>query len=104
MVATVVDATTNGAGVKQDASIQGGTATAHAAAPPSTITTTRRVNVNFTGDAYEVLEQLAASRGKSISDVLRDAVALERWIEENRQAGARILIERDGKTRELVWL
>ncbi len=100
MAATARDASVE----KKDARIEGRTATTHAAAPPGAITTTRRVHVNFTGEAYETLEQLAASRGKTISDVLRDAVTLERWLEENRRAGARILIERDGKTRELVWV
>ena len=41
--------------------------------------TTHRVNVNFSDDAYETLREIARSRNKTISEVLRDAIALERW-------------------------
>ncbi len=37
-----------------------------------------------------------------MAEVLRDAVQLEKWVEDARSEGARILIERDGNIRELV--
>lgn len=62
----------------------------------------RRVNVNFSPDTYAALESLALKKGKSVSDVLRDAIALERWFEETRGEGGRVLVERDGQVRELL--
>lgn len=65
--------------------------------------TTHRVNVNFSDDAYETLKEIARSRDKTISEVLRDAIALERWYEDTKQEGARVLVEReDGQLREIV--
>lgn len=63
---------------------------------------THRVNVNFSEQAYQSLEDLARKTGKSMSDVLRDAIALKVWFENTRQEGGRVLVERDGKLRELL--
>jgi hypothetical protein len=62
-----------------------------------------RLNVNFSGEAYDTLVQLAKARGTSMSEVLRAALALEKWLEETRREGGRILVERDGTLREVVW-
>jgi hypothetical protein len=62
----------------------------------------RRVNVNFSESVYQALEELAHKCGKSMAEVLRDAVALEVWAQQAVEEGARILIERDGERRELV--
>jgi hypothetical protein len=64
--------------------------------------TIHRVNVNFSEGVYSDLENLAESRGKSKADVLRDAIALERWFDEARREGSRILIDRDGDVREII--
>jgi predicted CopG family antitoxin len=65
--------------------------------------TTHRVNVNFSDDAYEVLTEMARRKGKSISEVLRDAIALEKWFEDTKEEGGRVLVERDnGQMREIV--
>lgn len=62
----------------------------------------RRVNVNFSDDAYQTLEELAASKGKPVTHVVRDALALEKWFEDTRREGGRVLVERDGKAREVI--
>lgn len=65
--------------------------------------TSHRVNVNFSEGAYASLQRLAERRGKSISEILRDAIAFESWYQETADSGGRILIEReDGSLRELV--
>jgi len=62
-----------------------------------------RVNVNFSDNAFKDLESLARTKGKTMSEVLRDAIALERWFEETRQAGSKVLVEQsDGRVREVV--
>jgi predicted DNA-binding protein len=60
-----------------------------------------RVNVNFAESTYAALEDLAKRKGKTKAEVLRDAIALEKWFQDTREQGAKILVERDGKTREL---
>lgn len=64
--------------------------------------TTHRVNVNFSEGTYGDLEEIARSRGKTKAEILRDAIALERWFDEARREGNRILIERDGDVREII--
>jgi predicted DNA-binding protein len=64
--------------------------------------TSHRVNVNFSESAYETLDELARRRGKTMSEVLRDAISLEKWFEDTRSEGGRVLIERDGEAREII--
>jgi len=63
---------------------------------------TRRVNMNLPQKTYDELEKLAAEKGKTLSEVIRDALALELWFEETRDKGGRVLVERNGKAREIV--
>jgi predicted transcriptional regulator len=64
---------------------------------------THRVNVNFSDDAYNTLKEIAHSRDKTISEVLRDAIALEQWYESTKQEGGRVIVElEDGRVREVV--
>ena len=63
---------------------------------------TRRINVNFSQSAYETLEQLGGAKGKSMSEVLRDAIQLEKWLTDAKAEGWHVLLEKDGRVRELV--
>ena len=41
---------------------------------------TRRVNGNFSDEAYDALVELARAKSKTISDVLREAIAFEKYL------------------------
>jgi hypothetical protein len=58
--------------------------------------------IEFSEEAYAALEKLAQERGVPITEVLRDALSHEQWIDELRKANARVLVERDGERSELV--
>jgi hypothetical protein len=62
----------------------------------------RRFHVNFSGEAFETLADLASRKGKTMSEVLRDAIALEKWFDQTQREGGRILVERDGRMHEVV--
>ncbi len=62
----------------------------------------RRVNVNFSEEVYGSLDKLAKRKGKTLSEVLRDAIALETWFDDAKSEGSHILIERDGKIHEVI--
>jgi hypothetical protein len=63
----------------------------------------RRVNVYFSEQVFEELTKIAEERGKTLSDVLRDAVTLEKYAFDTAQAGGRLLVEKpDGETREII--
>jgi hypothetical protein len=63
----------------------------------------RRVNVDFSNDAYEVLTNIAQRKGQTVSGVLRDALALEKLYDDTVLKNGRILVEReDGSLREVI--
>lgn len=61
-----------------------------------------RVNVNFSHSAYTTLQDLAQRKGKTMSEVLRDAIALEKWFDETYRQGGHILLEMPGGSRREV--
>lgn len=64
---------------------------------------THRVNVNFSDAAYSTLETLARDQSKSMSEVLRDAIALEHWFQGVYANGGRVIVEEpNGRRREIV--
>jgi metal-responsive CopG/Arc/MetJ family transcriptional regulator len=63
---------------------------------------TKRINMNLSQKTYDELAKLANEKGKTLSEIIRDALALELWFEETRKEGGRILVERGGKAREIV--
>lgn len=65
----------------------------------------KRVNVNFSDDAYGALEELARRRSTTMAEVLRDAIAREWWFEEEvRGKNLRLLVdEGDGNIRQIVF-
>lgn len=64
---------------------------------------THRVNVNFSEDAYEELAQIAKRRQKKVSDVVREAIAFEKWYQDTVDSGAHVLVERrNGRYQEVV--
>jgi hypothetical protein len=68
----------------------------------ATQSATRRVNVNFSSSAYEALSRLAARKGVSMSEALRQAIALDDYLTSAQSDGARLLLERSGQVSELV--
>lgn len=53
-------------------------------------------------DALRALQAIAARREISIEEALVQAVATEKFIEDQERAGAKLLIEKNDKLRELV--
>lgn len=65
----------------------------------------RQLHVNFSDGAYESLQELCEAQSKTMTEVLRDAITLERWVQQIRDEGGRLLVEqRDGSRREVILL
>lgn len=63
----------------------------------------RRVNANFTEQTYSTLEELSAKTGHSMSEVLRDSIAVYKWFIDARAQGLHVLVEGPrGSVRELI--
>lgn len=72
--------------------------------PESSAARVHRCNVNFSDQAWGVLNDLAARKGKTLSDVLRDALATEKWLTDLHDSGEKLIVEkRDGTLKELVF-
>jgi hypothetical protein len=54
------------------------------------------VTANLPKPAVEVLQQLAAKRKTTSTEILRHAISLEKQLEDELSEGARILIEKEG--------
>ncbi len=64
----------------------------------------KQINVRFFGPTLEEIEELERITGKTVSEILRESVHLNNWVQKERKSGARILIERPGSDlREVVF-
>jgi hypothetical protein len=63
-----------------------------------------KLTVALPVEAIDTVEKLAKESQKTKTQVLREAIALKAFIEQERaQPGTRILIERDGEIRPLIF-
>jgi hypothetical protein len=62
----------------------------------------QRMHLVFSDSMYSVLKRLSEERGVSMADVLRAAIGKEKWFEETRREGGRVLVERNGIVREVI--
>jgi hypothetical protein len=64
---------------------------------------TRRISVNLPQEEVDALQKISQARHITLTDALRRAIAMERFIEETLERGAKLLIEEPDKTvRELL--
>jgi predicted transcriptional regulator len=62
-----------------------------------------KTSVNLSDDAVEALRQVAKERNTTMTEVLRHAVSLEKFVHDESRKGSKILVEKpDGNFRELL--
>lgn len=61
-----------------------------------------RRHIYLSDSASTLLDDLCAKTGKSTSEVVADAARFYRWSLEVRAQGGRIIVEREGKQREVI--
>lgn len=76
-----------------DASAQGENPAVQERSPRSK----KRLNLDLTPEAYELLQKLADESGKNMADVLRTGLALYGIAQEESRKGRSLAIEEDGK-------
>lgn len=63
---------------------------------------TKRVNVIFSNDQYQTLQDLATKQGISLSDALRQAINVSKLVvDANEDKDTRVLIDKGGRVQEL---
>jgi hypothetical protein len=63
----------------------------------------RRLSVNVAPDVGDAIDQLAKRHGTTITDVIRRAVSIYKYIDDETTVGARILVEDKGTIREVKF-
>jgi hypothetical protein len=64
--------------------------------------TTDGLTVVFSEATYNAVQKLAERRDKTVSEYIREALALQKWFDNKRAAGWRILTEKGGRVREVL--
>jgi predicted transcriptional regulator len=62
-----------------------------------------KTSVNLSDDAVNALREVAKERNTTMTEVLRHAVSLEKFVHDETKQGSKILVEKsDGNFRELL--
>lgn len=62
-----------------------------------------KFNVNFSDGVYQLVGEMALDRGITMSDVIRDAVSICAWMDDELRTGHKILVDRgNGVVQEIV--
>lgn len=61
------------------------------------------MTVNLPAEAIGALRELARRRGIPMTEVLRRAVLLEKYLEDATQRGEKVLLQNGKDTRELIF-
>ena len=62
-----------------------------------------RFNVDFSDEANAVLDKMAARHNTTKADMIRRAIALQKWFDETRDSDSKIIVELDdGRQREII--
>lgn len=62
-----------------------------------------RINAELPPGIAQQLVDLTKRRGTSLSEVIRQAIATESYMQDRVDEGAKILIERNGVFKEIVF-
>ncbi|MCZ2897834.1 hypothetical protein MTR01_27825 [Burkholderia thailandensis] len=63
-----------------------------------------RLNADLAPDVAQALKDLAETQHITLSEAVRRAISNEVFLQKKRSAGSKVLVEEDGKLRELVFL
>jgi len=63
-----------------------------------------RLNADLAPDVADALEYLARSQGISLSEAVRRAISTECFLQKQRDAGCKVLLEENGKLKELLFV
>jgi hypothetical protein len=62
-----------------------------------------KVTVNLPDDAVADIRAAAKRNGTTMTQAIRDAITVYAWIESEIEEGGVILLEKDGRTNEIVF-
>lgn len=63
-----------------------------------------KISVNLSEAATDTVRDLAAQRGGTVPDVIREALAAYKWINDQLDSGYEFQLQRDGRRESVVWV
>jgi predicted transcriptional regulator len=64
----------------------------------------KKVTVNLSDETIEDLREVANRRGITLTEAIRQAIATEKFVQDERDGGGKILIEKPGgRVREVEF-
>lgn len=63
----------------------------------------KRLSCILADDVADALTSLAERRGVTVTEAVRHAIGTQHFLDIEQAAGAKVLLERDGDMREVVW-
>jgi hypothetical protein len=82
-----------------------GTSSRLAQTPPaesSSAPASERLNINLTKGAADTLDYLVSVTGKSKTEIVRDALFLERYAQDAWREGGKVIVQRGREKREVI--
>ena len=64
----------------------------------------RRINAVVSDKVFATIEDLANAQGRTMTDVLRQAVTLLKWFLEAKDRGDKIIVGRGGKSYDVEFI
>ena len=64
----------------------------------------RRLSVNVAEDVAGAIDQMGTRHGWTITEVIRRAVSILKFVDDEVSQGGRVLVERNGKVHEVRFL
>ncbi len=71
--------------------------------PESERSTAVRVSLNLPEDVVNVLKQMAAQEGRTMTEIIRRGIETENFLAELRKRSAKILVKDGKEVREVVF-
>lgn len=63
-----------------------------------------RLSLNVSAETMSVLRDYAGRKGISLTEAVRRAIGILNFVDEAQESGASLVIERNGKTQEIIFL
>lgn len=63
-----------------------------------------RLSLNLSAEAMAVLRDYAERKGVSLTEAVRRAIGILKFVDETQGSGASMTVERDGRSKEIVFL
>jgi hypothetical protein len=63
-----------------------------------------RLSLNVSPEALEVLKDYAGRKGVTVTEAVRRAIGVLKYIDDAQERGARLNVEEDGRIKELMFL